>query len=583
MPRTTTSLISLTAALALALPAATTATAAAPSRTTLRGTVPAYRASARSLGAARADAPVHALIALRHRDQAGLEAFIDRVSDPASSAYGHYLTPAQFADRYAPSAEAVAAVEDFARANGLQVADVPSNRAYVAVTGTVAAAQRAFSTRITRFSLGGVAVQAPSAPLSVPAALAGSVLDVTGLDTADVARRQAAPPPAYVNAAPCSSSWGASFAAGGPSAFGALQPDVPCGYTPQQLQGAYGTKAALAAGLDGTGQRVAIIDAYSSPNVEADASEWSSRHGLAAPKLEIHDNALQRNAPEGPTIPSDVPIVGGINLQDPQGWAGEETLDVEAVHAMAPGATIVYVGANSALNADLHTAQNTVVADGLASIVSNSYGGATDTSDATSDAIWQQAAAQGIGVYFSSGDAGDETGGGADPAARATDAGGNSPYVTAVGGTSLAVGVHDDYAFETYWGTFSSTLVDGAWSPAAPGAFNSGGGGGTSQAYGQPEYQKGAVPDAFARYWEGRSSDAGKVDDGAVPGRVTPDVAMVGDPNSGFLMGMVQDFDQAANPGSLPLPGDETRYSEYRIGGTSLSSPLFAGLMALAD
>jgi subtilase family serine protease len=582
MPRT--SIASALAACAFAAAfTAPSAGAATASRASLAGTLPAYLHSARDLGAAPAGGPVRALIALRHRDQAGLEAFIADVSNPRSPSYGKYLTPAQFEARYAPSAPDVAQVTAFAKAYGLTVQDVPHNHAYVQVAGTVAQAERAFSTSISRFTLRGATVQAPTVALSVPAALQGIVSDVSGLDTGDVARHQASPPPAYVNAPPCSSSWGESTQQDLPTAFGALQPNVPCGYTPQQVQGAYGVGGAIASGLDGSGQRVAVIDAYSSPSIVADATEYSSRHGLPAPRVEVHDTALQRNAPEGPTIPADVPVVGGLNLQDPQGWAGEETLDVEAIHSVAPGATIVYQGANSALNMDLQTAQNAVVQDGLAQIVSNSYGGTTDDSDATSDGIWQQAAAEGIGVYFSSGDAGDETSGGTDPAGRATDAGGNSPYVTSVGGTTLAVGKDDDYQFETYWGTFSSTLTDGAWSPAAPGTFNSGGGGGTSQAYAQPGYQAGVVPDRFSHYWESKSSDEGKVDGGAVPGRVTPDVAMLADPNSGFLMGLNQDFDQAANPLGLPLPTDDTHYSEYRIGGTSLASPLFAGMMALAD
>jgi subtilase family serine protease len=154
-----------------------------------------------------------------------------------------------------------------------------------------------------------------------------------------------------------------------------------------------------------------------------------------------------------------VPIVGGLNLRDPQGWFSEETLDVEAVHAMAPGAMIVVQAALSPENIDLHMAQNRVVSGNEAQIVSASYGGASDSTDNTSNGYWEQAAAQGIGVYFSSGDDGDQTaGGGTDPASRSVDAGPNSPYVTVVGGTTLAVGRSNNYQFETYWGTDTATL-----------------------------------------------------------------------------------------------------------------------------
>jgi hypothetical protein len=68
-----------------------------------------------------------------------------------------------------------------------------------------------------------------------------------------------------------------------------------------------------------------------------------------------------------------------------------------------------------------------------------------------------------------------------------------------------------------------------------------------------------------------------------IPGRVVPDVAMLGDPNSGFLMGLTEDFTAYSNPLGYDLPTDTDQFAQYRIGGTSLSSPLFAGMMALAD
>jgi subtilase family serine protease len=58
---------------------------------------------------------------------------------------------------------------------------------------------------------------------------------------------------------------------------------------------------------------------------------------------------------------------------------------------------------------------------------------------------------------------------------------------------------------------------------------------------------------------------------------------MLADPNSGFLMGQTEDFSAYANPAGYDLPGDTDQFAQYRIGGTSLASPLFAGMMALAD
>jgi subtilase family serine protease len=551
-------------------------------RVSLPGTVAAYTRTARALGAAAPNSPARALIALSHRHQANLERFIADVSNPRSRTYEHYLTPRQFNARYAASAASVSAVEAFARGYGLHVTSVPSNRAYVYVTGSVLAMGRAFHTTIERYLLDGRTVQAPSVAASVPARLRGLVTGIEGLDTADVAHPMGAaetpPAPAYVNAPPMASYWGEAMATQAPGAYGqSVLPNVVQGYAPQQVEGAYGVSKAIRAGLDGSGQTVAVIDAYSSPTIAADANTWSKLHHLPLPKLTVIDNAAERDQPEGPTVPTDVPGAGGLNLQDPQGWFGEETLDVEAVHAMAPGANIVMQAALSPENVDLHMAQNAVVSKGEAQIVSNSYGGTTDDTDTTSDGYWQQAAAQGIGVYFSSGDDGDQTAGGTDPSSRTVDAGANSPYVTAVGGTTLAVGPHHNRLFETYWGTDSATLANGAWGPST---WNSGGGGGTSEVYGEPVYQRSVVPTRFSDYWKG---NANATSDALIPGRVVPDIAMVGDPNSGFLMGQTEDFTAFSNPLGYDLPGDTIAFSQYRIGGTSLSSPLFAGEMAIAD
>jgi subtilase family serine protease len=551
-------------------------------RIAVPSTLAAYTKTATALGAAAPTAPARALIALQHRHQARLLRFIARVSDPHSASYGKYLTPGEFTARYAPSPQTVHAVEAFARGYGLTVASVPSNRAYVYVTGNVLAMERAFRTTIERYVVNGKTVQAPRVAASVPARFRGLVTGIEGLDTADVAHPMAVgetpPSPAYVNAPPQSSYWGQSMATQAPSAYGqSVLPNVVAGYTPQQLEGAYGIGGAIRAGLDGRGQTVAVIDAYSSPTIVKDVATWSKVHKLAAPQLTVVDNAAERDQPEGPTVPTDVPGLGGLNLQDPQGWFGEETLDVEAVHAMAPGAHIVMQAAASPLNVDLHMAQNAVVSKGEAQIVSNSYGGTTDSTDSTSDGYWQQAAAQGIGVYFSSGDDGDQTAGGTDPASRSVDSGANSPWVTAVGGTTLAVGQHNNRLFETYWGTDSALLSGGSWGAST---FNSGGGGGTSEVYREPKYQQAVVPGRFANYWQG---DPNATSGATIPGRVVPDVAMVGDPNSGFLMGQTEDFTAYSNPLGYGLPGDTIAFGQYRIGGTSLSSPLFAGVMALAD
>src|SRR5436853_5194500 len=140
-----------------------------------------------------------------------------------------------------------------------------------------------------------------------------------------------------------------------------------------------------------------------------------------------------------------------------------------------------------------------------------------------------------------------------------TDWPATSPFVTAVGGTSLAAGPSNNYLFETAWGTKTSSWTGTTWSPTPPGTWLYGSGGGVSRIFAEPFYQVGVVPNSvFAA--QGRT------------GRAVPDISAVGDPNTGYLIGETQTF-----------PNGSTAYSEYRIGGTSLSSPLIAGIMALAD
>src|SRR5439155_17293212 len=129
---------------------------------------------------------------------------------------------------------------------------------------------------------------------------------------------------AFVKAPPCSTYWAEKSTASTPAvdgtaiptAYGSFQPWAPCGYIPSQLQGGYGVASAIAGGTTGAGQAVAIIDAYASPTILADANRYSSLHGL--PQL-TGSQFSQMVAPgtfQRPQNPK----------QDPQGWYGEETL-----------------------------------------------------------------------------------------------------------------------------------------------------------------------------------------------------------------------------------------------------------------
>jgi subtilase family serine protease len=229
---------------------------------------------------------------------------------------------------------------------------------------------------------------------------------------------------------------------------------------------------------------------------------------------------------------------------------------------MAPGANIVYVAAANS-GQDLDAALNQVVDHQLATIVTNSYGWSTEALPPGFIKpyldIQIQAAIEGIGVYFSSGDDGDESfGQGAQYATADWPA--SSPFVTAVGGTSLAIDASNNYMWETGWESGTASLVAGAWSPDTTGNYLYGGGGGTSRLFAEPWYQStyGVSSTLTGKYGSA--------------GRVLPDISALGDPNTGFLLGQTQTF-----------PDGHAAFSYFRIGGTSLSSPLTAGMMAVVE
>ena len=179
--------------------------------------------------------------------------------------------------------------------------------------------------------------------------------------------QQAPPPDAFVNAQPCSAFRGEKTVRANGALDGTALPASPptwspCGYAGAQLQGAYGFIGPIASGNDGTGVTVAVIDAYASPTIEADIETYSLAHGLPTTK-----GLFRQLVAPGTFIRPQNPA------QNPQGWAGEETLDIEAVHTMAPGASIVYVGAANNYS-DLDAALNHIVDQHLADIVTNSYG-----------------------------------------------------------------------------------------------------------------------------------------------------------------------------------------------------------------
>ncbi len=278
---------------------------------------------------------------------------------------------------------------------------------------------------------------------------------------------------------------------------------LPSGLTPAQLTHAYGLDAitftspsgAVVKG-DGTGQAIALIEAFHDPTLASDLHAFDQAYNLPDPPLDVVNLGGTRSNPA---------------------WSLEESLDVEWAHAIAPGATIVVVEASSQGLRDLQAAVNVARNIPRVSVISMSLGFPESTYHGSLP-LSTPPGHQGITFVGASGDSG--LAGGSDwPAV--------SPNVLSVGGTSLYVAGSGQYLSEVAW---------------------SGSGGGRSRFVAEPGYQ--------------RSVSAGGR-------RLTPDVAFVGDPDTGVEVYQTSPY---TGLGSWQV-----------VGGTSLGTPAWAAIIAIAD
>jgi subtilase family serine protease len=279
---------------------------------------------------------------------------------------------------------------------------------------------------------------------------------------------------------------------------GAVANAAPSGYGPSDITSAY----KLPSGSAGSGETVAIVDAYKDPNAAADLAVYRSEYGLSA--CTVAGGCLTIVSQTGST--TSLPKTNA-------GWATEESLDLDMVSATCPNCKIILVEASSASSGNLGKAVNEAVKLG-ADAISNSYGGSESSADTTYDTTYYDH--PGVAITASSGDSGY---GVEYPAA--------SPYVTAVGGTSLSTSSNTRGWTETAW---------------------SGAGAGCSSYEAKPSGQ----------------SSAGT----GCSKRAVADVSAVADPNTGVAV-----YDSTAYQG----------YVGWQVyGGTSVASPIIASVYALA-
>jgi hypothetical protein len=310
--------------------------------------------------------------------------------------------------------------------------------------------------------------------------------------------------------------------------------DAGLAYTPEQIRTAYGINNLS---LDGTGQTIAIVDAYDDPAIFQALDTFDAQFGLTSSGPTLYDQygpassflTVLNQSGQATPLPGTDPSGAGTS-----NWEVETALDVEWVHAIAPGAQIILVEANSQSLADLMTSVRTAASQPGVSVVSMSWGfpeglGVVQEDEVLYDSyLTTPAGHQGVTFVASAGDYGT-----ADLEYPAV-----SPNVVAIGGTSLSLNADNSYNSETGWG----------YNAASMGGTFIGSGGGVSLYETEPAFQQSVQSTGY---------------------RTAPDVSLIADPGTGAWI--ADPYNLAAdNPWEV-------------VGGTSLSAPAWAGIITLAN
>ena len=323
---------------------------------------------------------------------------------------------------------------------------------------------------------------------------------------------------------------------------------VPC-YQPAQFQAAYNEQPLFKRGITGKGETIVLVDSFGSPTIKSDLKTFDAQFGLPNPP------SFKIIQPAGRVGTFDPATMGG--------WAGETTLDVEWSHTMAPGANILLVETPVAETEgvagfpQIVEAENYVINHHLGQVISQSFG-ATEQTFPTAQSLLRLRSAylnayrHRVTVLAASGDTGatgySNTAGTLLYTHRAVDWPASDPLVTGVGGTQLQLNTSGGRtAPDQVWNdSFNTSLNQVFFGNSGPNALATGGG--KSVIFDRPAYQRG----------DGVHGDR----------RGVPDVAM-----SGACSGLVVTYQS--------YPGQQAGW--YVVCGTSEASPLFAGIVALAD
>ena len=431
--------------------------------------------------------------------QAALERLLMEQQDPGSANYHRWLTPEEYGDRFGLSRGDLAKIAGWLESQGLRVNDVARGRHWITFTGPAGAMGRTFRTEFHYYATNGMRHFANVTAPSIPEALAGVVAGVEGLDDYDAGFTVAERPLVTTTS-------GTHYLA------------------PDDIATIYDVNPLYAAGIDGTGQTIAVIGATGFDMNQIHT--YRSRYNLTT-----SDPKLMLVGPDPGTVAED-----------------EVYLDLELVSAVARNANIVYVYAKS-----MDTAARYAVDQRVAPVITESH--ITCEPGLTSDqrAIAQQANAEGITWVAASGDAGAagcETQGKLPQAStgKAVGSPASIPEVTAVGGTEF------DDAAGTYWSSSNTKTYGSATSYIPERAWND-----TSTLDWALAASTGGASILYAKPWW--QTGAGVPDDGA---RDVPDVALSA---------------SWSHDGYYIYASDRW----YGQGGTSAATPVFASFVVLLN
>jgi subtilase family serine protease len=508
-------------------------------RVTISGSAPEWATPAARVGGVSPHTQRHVQVALALRDQAGAEALARAISTPGSADYRKPLSGPEFTSRFAATQDTVDQVSAWLRGQGLTVTGVSGNHHFIDAVAPTSALERAFGTTLGTYRHttkdATRRLVAPEHAITLPSAVRAAVTAVLGLDDAEklVTPQHANRPTGAAAAAAgdnCATAWGQTVNTNVPK-LRSDQSNALCGYNTAQTRGIY----RLTSGNTGAGTGIGIIGAYNAASTLSDANQAAKAFG--SPQLGTDQYSV--------VLPD-----GGFNPDPscaPESWSGEQALDVQAAHTTAPAAHLTYYAAKDCRT--LYSALDQAVIDNKVGVISNSWGyngGEMTVPAATrqqmSD-IGVQAAVQGQALLVSSGDAGDASGVAGKPAPNFPA---SNPWVTAVGGTSVAVSAEGNKLWDTGWSSTALSQTGNTYTPTSDkdGPFAGGSGGGVSEVYDRPDYQTGKVAGAK---------------------RAVPDISALGDANTGFAI-------------MQTVPGQGR--VRYASGGTSLASPLLAGIVA---